>query len=578
MATYSGTTPFASSISATGLTGGELADEGVSLEDMGYDPAAGTDAGGGTGHGIAISATTHDGLVAPYWGDTWFDRIHLLPRSKIEFGNIVTFTTQTFELYSAYREPTVATLNTITNNLGAGSDIPDISVPSDLDPFTSFLDSSSTRLNPVLPTLEVDAEGAAVFDSTVDFSFSTGDMVALAASGNRISVWSEIWESDFEETLEFKTDVMTALSGKEQRVALRSQPRSLFRTKFRLTEKNRQHVQMLLHGWQSQLWALPMFHNGSKTTAAISINDTSATVDNTDNRDYRVGGYAIVYQDSQVYDVVEVSAVTSTTVTFTNTPVLHAYSKGVQVFPVRLAFIRNLVQGTRQKTKLEDFDVVWQAYDNDTGAPAGSTAGQTTFNSKVLFDACNLMEGDSMQVRHQSDVKFVDNQTGVVESFSRWDRNKRGSTKGFFMANREEILEVRNLLVALGGKQTSFYLPTFIEDFTPQSGITVAAFTLDIDNIEYARFASTPKNGKKYVRLTYNDGTTETNEIVSATKVSDTLERLTMQTAWAASKTVDEIERVEFIELVRFDADRFIFRYRRPGQATLVAPVITVYD
>ena len=577
MATYSGLAPFGSTVSAAGMTGQQLPPSTTNVVDQQTVLVAGSDAGGGSGHSIPISVTTLSGLVAPYWGGTWFDRVHLLPRTKIEFGNIVTFTTQTFELFSAYR--TAITLNTITNNLGAGSDIPDIPTPpTTLDAFMSFLDSSSTRLNPVLVTLEMDAEGAAVFDSTVDFSFSTGDMVSLAASGNRISVWSEKWESDFEEILEFKTDVMTTLSGKEQRVGLRSQPRSLFRTKFRLTEENRQHAQMLLHGWQSALWALPMFHNGCKSTAAVSISDTSVTVDNTDNRDFRVGSFAIVYQDAQVYDVVEVSAVTSTTVTFTNTPVLNAYGAGAMVFPVRLAFIRRVVQGPRQKLGMEDFDIVWQAYDNDTGAPAGSTAGQSTFNSKVIFDACNLMNNNTMQVQHQSDVKFIDNETGVVEAFSRWDRNKRSSTKGFFMANRQEILDVRNLLVAFGGKQTSFYLPTFIEDFTPLSGITVSGFDIDVKNIEYARFASSPKNGKKYIRLTYSDGTTETNEIVSSAKVSDTLERLTCQTAWAASKTLEEIERIEFIELVRFDADQFRFKYRRPGQATLVAPVITVYD
>lgn len=544
------------------------------------DQAGGTDEGGGPGHSVPTPLNTFVGALDPYHGDFWFDRVHLIPRDDIKFGNILGQVIQDFELFSAYREPTTVTLTTINDNLGDGTDAADdISTPTSMAPFTSILDSTSTRLNPVKTSLVADQEGAPTFNGTYEFVFDSGDVVALSASGNRIAVWPIKHETDFQERIEFKTDVMEALSGKEQRIALRACPRTFYDLNYRLTGDSRQRAQIHLQGWQSNLWALPMFHNGTKLTAAASATDTSVTVENTDNRDFRVGGQMILWQDEQVYEAVTISAVTSTTIEFTSTPLTRAFANGVEIYPARLAYIARAIQGRRFATELEDFRLEWRVWDNDTGSPTGDTSAYSTYNSKVLFDECNLMDGDSMQVTHDAKVKFIDNQTGIIKAYSRQAaKHKRGSTQGFFMATRAEILQVQRLLIALQGRQKSFYLPTFINDLTLTADFFSPDSTIDVEGIELERFLTNIEHPRKIVRIVCTDGTVITRTIVSTLKVSDTLNRITLDSTLGVDKTVAEVSRIEFQELVRFDADRFNFRYRRPGQATLVAPVLTVYD
>ena len=541
------------------------------------DVLAGTDEGGGPGHSIPVSGTTYTGSISDSQGALWFDTVHITPRSKIEFGNIVGVITNEFEVFSAYRT-TTTTLSSITNNLGDGTALEDTTAPQTLYPFTSILDPSSARLTPVKDVLKALPSGLATFDSTLIFVFSTGETPTLYASGNRIVVWPEIWDAEFDEQWRFKTDILEALSGKEQRVALRQKPRQFLQTTFTLTDSARQRVQSLLHGWQQNLFLLPMFHTGTKSTAAISSAATSVSVESTASLEFRVGGYAVLYQDNQVSEAVTITNVTSTSIEFTGSPTLNAYAANTRVFPGRLCFIANAVSGSRYRTNMEKFQVSWQAYDNDTGAPSGSIGSFSTHAGDVIFSGCNLMGSTQMPVQHVRNVTYVDNETGLIATSSRWDRNKRSSEKGFFMATQADIEEIRKLLIYLQGKQKPFWLPTFIEDLTPVAGVLATQFTLDINHVGFTRFIGSGLKPKKTLRVTFTDGTEAISDIQSSAEVSSTVERVTLGDAWAASKTVDEIERVEYLEHVRFNTDSFTFRYRRAGAATMVAPVITVYD
>lgn len=581
MATYSGRSPLNSPVTTLkagkGMTGVALANTGV-LETVGPS-VQGADVGGGTPPTYPlIPSTTHPGLKVLYHGDTWFDRIHIIPRDKLKFGNILAFQVQDFEIFNAYRK-TQATLNSITNGLGDGAGTNDISAPSVLDPFTSFLDAASTRLNPIKTQLQVQKDGAPTFDGALAFNFSTGDVASIFASGNRIAIWPIKPESGFEESMEFLSDVMTSMSGKEQRLSLRSKPREGYLFDYRLSDDSRQRAQVFLQGWQSNLWALPMFQSGGRLTAPVAIGATSMTVDTTTNRDYRVGGQAVLYVDEQIQEVVTITAITSTTIEFLNTPVLREHTVHTEVFPARLCYIKKAVAGKRYAVNVEDFRIEWQVWDNDTGALSPDASAFPSYNSKVLFE-CNLMGSNAMRLTHNANVRFVDNGTGKIKAYSRWaGTHKRSSTQGFFLRSRQEIIEAKQLLMELQGKQKSFYLPSFIGDMRAMAGFLSTDTDLSVNGMDMERFiGANIQHPHKIVRIHLSNGTILTRTIVSVAKNGDTLDTITLDAPYGVDATLEEITKVEFLEQVRFDVDRFTLRYERPGQATLVAPVITVYD
>lgn len=510
----------------------------------------------------------------------WHERIHILPRLPIDFGNIITLEQEDFELFNAYRDLSV-TLNAITDDVSPGIEFTNLVPPVTRGKQSSFLDpSSTTQSTTALGTMvkqKVSATelGLPTFDGSAIFAFSSGDEVSLDLSGIRIVFIPMEYESPVNETLAFLTDVIESLDGNEQRLALRSAPRQSFQVTYLLDGNDRQRMHMLLMDWLDRVFGFPLWHEAVRLTATATAGGTVYQVSGADVVDFRVGGLAVVLTDANTFDVVNIAGVTATTITASD-PRVNAYPAGTLIMPLRIARITRAVQGRRYPVNLEEFQVEFEVTDNTTGAPTGSTTGWSSYNSRVLLDDCNVVEG-SMSQTFGRRLYVIDNQTGVVNVRSPWDRFKRNQTKGFVSRNRAEILKLRRLLLALNGKQKAFYLPTFTEDVTPKATLNSGAATLDIENIEYTRYAQA-RDPKNIVRVTFTDGTSLVRVVQSSVKVDATTERLTLDATWPTTRPVSEVSRVQFYELVRFDADNFTLSYPRAGLAELQAPVRAVFD
>jgi hypothetical protein len=531
---------------------------------------------------------TEAGVITTFFSDhvggmyDWWEKVHILPRAEIAFGNIITLKQDKYELYSAYRNTSV-TLSSITNNALPGISLPDESPAEVVERQSSMLDSSSTDNTGdsfVLGTLvkrDILAlqDGLPVFDTTVDFNFSTGEMPQLFVSGTRIILIPMDYESPMQETMSFLTNIIPGLSGTEQRIALRKQPRQLYDVLYKLDGNDRQRMQALLMDWQANLFGFPVQNELIYTTAAVSIGATSYPVTGADDIDLRVGGLAVIITDANTFDVITITAKTDTLISASD-PSLNAYAAGSKIMPLRTAHIQRMVSGSMSQKNLETFKVLFEVFDNDTGAVTGSTGSYSTFNGKVLFDGCNMVNGD-MPEEYKRRIYRIDNKTGVVHVGSTWDRGKRSHQKGFVLRDRAEILEFRKLMHSLRGRQISFYIPTFNDDLEVKASLGVGTDTMDIERIEYERLVQS-REPKITFKITFTDGTSLIREVQSAAGVDATTERLTLDTTWPSTRPASEVRRVEFYELVRFDADNIVIQYPRIGLATCQMPVVQVFD
>lgn len=146
-------------------------------------------------HAVRINAESTPGF-------DWFEKVHILPRTRQALGVIVSNLTVLFEVFNARRTP--ATLTAVTNPLTPGVTIPDLpALPLVLAPFASLLDPTSTRLNPVRIEALVARDGVPIFDGGIVFEFSSGDEPTLFLSGVRVAVIPLVYEADFDERLAF---------------------------------------------------------------------------------------------------------------------------------------------------------------------------------------------------------------------------------------------------------------------------------------------------------------------------------------------------------------------------------------
>jgi len=512
----------------------------------------------------------------------WWERIHIAPRAKIEFGNIISQVDEPYIIHSSFRRET-STLTVITNNATPGVTLPGISPGFIVDPNSSLLDPtttdncSDTLALATLVQLDVIAgpDGLPSFDTNIDFIFSPGNQVQLLVSGTRIVFLPQEYDTPVKETLAFLTDIITSLDGNEQRIALRKQPRQVFEVTYSLTENDRQRMQSVLMDWMDNVFGFPVLLDRLTLTGATSIGATTYPVLGADDVDLRVGGLAVVVTDSNVFDVINITAVTDTLIT-AGDAALNAYPAGTTIMPLRTVRILRSVAGNRSPVNLETFKITFEVTDNDTGALTGSTAAYSTFNSRVLLDDCNTIKGD-MAENFKRRIYRIDNGTGLVSISSTWDRNKRSHQKGFVLRNRTDIINFRRLMLSLNGRQKAFYIPTFIEDLEVKAQLDIGADTMDIERADYFRFIQN-RLPKTIFRITFNDGTNLVKTITSSIGVDATTERLTVDSTWPATRPVAEIVRVEFYELVRLDTDNIVVTHPRIGLAESRVPVIQVFD
>lgn len=520
-------------------------------------------------------------------GLDWFEHIHLLPRTKIEFGNILTPETETYELYNSYRRD-AHTLLTVTNNVTPGVSLSNLSPPVLVPPQSSILDPSTTDNTGdtfalgTLVKMDVVAEqnGLPIFDDNIIFNFvAPANSPQLFLSGQRIVLIPLEYESPTSETLAFLTDVIEALDGKDYRIALRDQPRQIFEVLYRLDTNDRQRILALLMDWTDKPFGFPLWHEKLRLTASVSAAATSYPVSAADEVDLRIGGLALVLSDNNTFDVINIDALTATTITAAD-PSINAYAAGTPIMPLRTATILKVVPAVRYANNLEDFQITFEVIDNTTGALAGSTTPGfwEIYNGKVLFSDGNVVNG-TMSEQFVRRIHRLDNLTGQVTIGSDWDKNKRLHEKGFVARSRAEIISLRRLLIALQGKVKSFYIPTFIDDLTPAAALINSTAILDVERHEYVRLIRN-RDPKATFKITFTDGTSLVRTIQSSVihPTEPSQERLTIDTNWPADRPLDEIVRLEYYEQIRFDSDHQTLVYPRIGLASMVVPVKAVFD
>lgn len=510
-------------------------------------------------------------------GAAWFNRVHVLPRGLIDFGSFVTAKSRPYEVFNAHGF--VVTLETVTDAAASGVTLPDLPAPpTTLRPFSSFLSPSGTPLAPVALDLEVGPSGPAVFDEEIVFTFDTGETPSLEVAGTRLPIVLTEPDDAVTEHLLSGTDVIPIAGGGEQRIAFRAKPRQGFEVNYMHDADSaaRRAWVNLLFGRQTAAVALPLWHESAQLSAAVAAGQITLTLPTTVGIDFRVGGQALVYHSDSVYDVAVILAVSSTHVALT-TPLVNSYAKGDYLMPVRVAQMTSGPGGARFPVAIEVFSARFLSLDNDTGALDGDLSDYASYGGRLFLDTPNVMLSNPSPENFRQIITTIDNQTGPPSQISDWDRNKRGSTIGFYPRSRAQILSLRKLLYALNGRMLSFWIPLRIADLKVTQDLVNADDTMTVENDGYTQNVGSRK-GRSTFRMTFTDGTDITRTIVSSEAISDAEEVLTIDSAWPAGRTVAEIALVDWLELVRLDTDDVRIIHTNLGMARCEVPVLAVRD
>lgn len=491
----------------------------------------------------------------------WFEIAHLLPRVVQDVGNLITEQTINCELYNADRRNAI-TVSSITDNLGVGFTV--IGVPP-----TPF-DIASQRS--LLFSIKVLQQGDLLIEGDYTLHLSTGETYTIYIIGSRIVLFPIRPEAPLKEHLIFQTKILSATSIAEQRIANRAMPRGMF--EFRIKE-DRTMAETILFDRQSKMLAVPAWHEPSFLTSAGAVDDFTIYVDTTEYGNFYVGGYAIIFTDKYSFDALKIESLTSTSITFgSGLTLIHAVN--TQVMPLMTAFAEPTTPMVKAIYNDQILNIKFHV--DATPNDIASVAAFSAYNGKAFLDDPNYLPDKQIQEALRTKIYVLDNLTGDRTQFAIQTRALRHSRKGFRTNTRQALWELRQLLHALKGQQVSFYIPTFSKDLVPNTTLIVSNSTFTMDNIGYTTNVD-GRWSRKVFRMHLKDGTILTRTIQNASEVSTSVEQLTVDTVWPYNIEPEDIERVEFIEKVRFSTDDMVITHINAlGQAYCVIPTVEVID
>lgn len=373
------------------------------------------------------------------------------------------------------------------------------------------------------------------------------------------------WTNGFLETLEWKTVILTAANGGEQRYAARVGPRRRLDVSFVLSGQDRAYFDMLMMHFGGVPWYVPLAQDAVSLGAPLTTGQTTFAFDTT-YREYRVGGHVLL-RDSEItskWEVLEIASVTDTGITTTN-GMVNAYPNGCRISPAVLAQITDVVTVSRLTSRVftgtVQFSVMEATYWPVAGRAASGFDVLDMNNTGNPYPVITVEPNsvDSLDYAYQRTLRTIDGDVGLPHYTDVPARGFLGQKYTWFLAGAKARSDFRDLLMALDGQRVPVWMPTFTDDVTPGSG------TYPNPGLHMLAQA-----GRDTAMVFYRDGTTEIRTILPASTGDAPLPDLDSAA----------VLRVSFLNLKRLNQDsvEILHQTDANGLATVSATFLDAPD
>jgi len=423
--------------------------------------------------------------------DDYYEAIHIRP-AFIDVGRLTSTVRRQIEVWSAYREQEQL-LERIDVTRGTGIIVTGVQAPY-----------TFKRLQSVIFTVDVTPDGPARIDALYRLIFPNATQTPYwQILGTRIIEWyiPPNWGDSFDETLAFRTEVLVAYDGSEQRIALRNQPRRSFSfTPLQQGEGDRS-MKRLLTTWQNRAYAMAYWPKPSTCPAGAPAGAINVQLD-APVEDLVPGGI-IVFRLGDDSRILEVSAVDGTQVTLT-APLVQPVLPGTRAFLGLNVHADPSLSSRRLTSRVGSL----RAQFRELHSPGRATAPAApfTWRGKEVFRT-KPNWARAINATHHWDFDWVDSGRGTFDFKTPVDMPKDTRQLTFTARSREEVDALKAFFVRCRGRRGEFYMPTWDEDIAfPRQTLNVGDLRLPVSS---AGDADRLSNERVYrnvaVRLT--DGT-----------------------------------------------------------------------
>lgn len=535
------------------------ADDVYPLHDL--DGSLGAGSGSLTDGSRTMPAAPHPGWSAGSFGDLdWYNRIHVVP-PRIDLGNMIGSQIRSAEVFNAYFSSKLLTAIVPTGAAGI--------VLTPPDPAPTTYGALESRIHSV----QVSLSGPAQIDASYAFSFPS-ESPKLRITGQRVvafAVSGPDWSQPLVERLIWLTDVIEARDGTEQRISLRKIPRREIDYHVVASGREARATEALLWGWQGRIYALPMWQDIQRLTAAVSVGATSITVDTTD-REYAVGSLVILMAADGTNEVIEISGVSSGSLSLA-TPAQQSWLVGTPIMPARLARLASAIDTTRHSADVLEADFKWRIEPLEPVMGTAAASPTQYRGNDVLLRQPNWIGGLDQQLTRQLDE--IDGDTGPRAIVDRPGRPTQIRSYSWLLKTRAEIRQQKDWLARRNGRQRPVWVPTWTTDMVLAVQASAVDTTLIIEDVGY-RLWYALQAGRRDLAIRLPDGSRILRRITAADQVVAGQERITIDAA--AGQILPVGTRASYIGLHRLDADQIEIAWHTAGVAVCATNLRLIAD
>lgn len=270
-------------------------------------------------------------------------------------------------------------------------------------------------------------------------------------------------QAPMQESLAWLTDILNSHNGTEEALQLRAAPRRQLQYSIPQQAWDRSQAFNTERGALRQKWAVPVWSE-TQVVGALASGATSV-VCNTTDFDLRDESLVLLYQSTTKWQVAEVTAVASGSISITATT--QAFDNATLI-PLRIGYIR----GDVTRSSNGHNAVAQVLFDLDDSIELTSAAPTQFLGNDIYFD--EVLMGDA---RYDASLEAQDNQAdyelGVVHRRAPWTYARHVMQYDRMMTTPAEVQAFRLWLHRRAGKYRKFWAPTYENDLRKASTGTV---------------------------------------------------------------------------------------------------------
>lgn len=356
------------------------------------------------------------------------------------------------------------------------------------------------------------------------------------------------WGDPVEVEIAYKTEVIASRSYREQRIAVRVQPRKT--VKLRVTALRDVFTNFLrrVAVQQQAEWVLPEITRAAHMTLAAESGDTSVQIDAA--RPWAAVGAWIVLRAPSGLLMRQLTGVAGGVLSFA-APLPEDIPALAEVCPGLIGRLSQNIRATMPTNSALRATIEFVA-DPGSNVYEGETTPDHVFNGRELF-LRKANWGSVPNVEFQGFLETGDTGRGVLSHFIPVDWNAAKTQLEFVVRGTEDADDLTAFFHRMKGQQGEFYHPSPTKDFDLSIGASLGDLFLDVPGVEvFDLYAASTVH--KAVWVKYRDGSWQANVIDEIT-VAGADSRITVVDPWAQDVNEDNVSRVSWLLVHRLSVD-----------------------